>query len=188
MARPGTLRRALLVLLVVAPLIGLLGYGFTRDPKLVPSPLVGRPAPPFTVELLDGGTLSLEELRGKVVAVNFWASWCYPACWNEAPRWEAAWQRYRDRGVVIVGIVYQDSEANARDFVARFGKTYPSGLDLRNRIAIDYGVYGVPETFFVDREGRIAYKHIGEIGAEVISAQLERLLAPDREMPLAAGR
>lgn len=168
--------KRLLVSLLVLPFIALLAYGLTRDPRAIPSPLVRKEAPPFTLNLLDGGILTLEELKGKVVLVNFWASWCFPACWNEAPRLEAAWERYKDRGVVIVGIVYQDSEQNARAFIQRFHKTYPNGLDPRSRIAIEYGVYGVPETFFIDKEGEIAHKHTGELTEEVLTRQIEELL------------
>ncbi len=165
-----------LVPLSVIPLLLLLAYGFGKDPKRIPSPLVGRESPDFTISLLEGGELTLRELRGKIVVMNFWASWCYPACWNEAPRLEAAWQRYKDQGVVLVGIVYQDTEGNARDFIAKHGKTYPNGMDVRSRIAIEYGVYGVPETFFIDREGKIAHKHMGEISTEALTAQIEALL------------
>jgi cytochrome c biogenesis protein CcmG/thiol:disulfide interchange protein DsbE len=137
---------------------------------------VGREAPDFTISLLDRGELTLRELRGKIVVMNFWASWCYPACWNEAPKLEAAWRRYKDQGVVLVGIVYQDTEGNAKDFIAKHGKTYPNGMDVRSRIAIEYGVYGVPETFFIDREGKVAYKNIGEISMETLVTKIETLL------------
>ncbi len=167
----------ILVPLSVIPLLLLLAYGFGKDPKRIPSPLVGREAPDFTISLLEGKKLSLRDLKGKIVVVNFWASWCYPACWNEAPRLEAAWQQYRDRGLVLVGIVYQDTEGNAKDFIQKHGKTYPNGMDSKSRIAIEYGVYGVPETFFIDREGKVAYKHIGEISTETLTSQIERLLA-----------
>ncbi|RMF88067.1 MAG: TlpA family protein disulfide reductase [Nitrospinota bacterium] len=170
-----------LLLLSLLPLLGLLGLFAARlgkDPKLIPSPLVGKPAPPFTLQLFNGETLRLQDLRGKVVVLNFWASWCYPSCWNEAPRLEAAWQRYRDQGVVIVGVNYQDKDEDARQFIARFGKTFPNGPDHGSKISIDYGVYGVPETFFIDRQGIIAHKHIGEISLETLTTQIEALLAP----------
>src|SRR5574341_1070550 len=146
--------RAVLLMALVVAFVGLLAFGFTRDPKEIPSPLVGRPAPPFAIQTLDGGTLSLVDLSGKIVVLNFWASWCYPACWNEAPRMEGAWRRHREHDVVVAGLVYQDTAANARDFVRQHGKTFPNGVDEGSRAAIAYGVYGVPETFFIDREGR----------------------------------
>jgi len=167
----------ILALVLVLSLVLLLASGLGKDPKRIPSPLIGKEASDFTLQLFEGGTLQLKELRGNVVVVNFWASWCYPACWNEAPRLEAAWQRYKDQGLMMIGVVYQDSEKNAREFIKRFGKTYPGGLDPSGRIAIDYGVYGVPETFFIDREGKIAYKHIGEISVEVLTTKIEQLLS-----------
>jgi cytochrome c biogenesis protein CcmG, thiol:disulfide interchange protein DsbE len=144
-------------------ILALLAWGLTRDPKLIPTPLIGREASPFTLELFDGGTFRLAEQRGKVVVLNVWASWCYPACWNEAPRLEAAWRKYRDQGVMTVGLNYQDREGDARAFIQRFGKTFPNGPDQGSKIAIEFGVYGVPETFFIDHAGRIYAKHIGEI-------------------------
>jgi len=170
-------RMRILIPLSAVGFLLLLAYGFTKDPKRIPSPLVGRPAPDFTLSLLDGGELRLRDLRGRPVVVNFWASWCYPACWNEAPRLEATWQRYKERGPLFIGIIHQDTEANARDFIAKHGKSYPNGMDLRSRIAIEYGVYGVPETFFIDREGKIAHKHIGEIDMETLTDQTELLVA-----------
>jgi cytochrome c biogenesis protein CcmG/thiol:disulfide interchange protein DsbE len=168
--------RALLLAAVVVGFVALLAFGFTRNPKEIPSPLVGRPAAPFTLALLDGGELRMEDLRGKIVVLNFWASWCYPACWNEAPRLEGAWRRHREHDVMIVGAVYQDTAANARDFIRQHGKTFPNGLDQGSRAAIAYGVYGVPETFFIDREGRIAHKHIGEISEVVLEGEIQKLL------------
>jgi len=175
-ARRPWLRSLLLALLVVG-FVGLLAFGFTRDPKAIPSPLVGQAAAPFTLPLLEGGELRLADLRGKIVVVNFWASWCYPACWNEAPRLEGAWRRHREHDVALVGVVYQDTEANARDFIRQHGKSYPNGLDQGSRIAIAYGVYGVPETFFIDGEGRIAHKHIGEISEAILEGEIQKVLA-----------
>lgn len=173
----------LVVVLSLASVLLLLAYGLGTDPRAIPSPLIGRQAPPFTLPLFEGGTLRLADLRGKVVVLNFWASWCYPACWNEAPRLQAAWEQYRDHGVMVVGIAYQDREADARAFIDRFGKTFPSGPDTGSRIAIDYGVYGVPETFFIDRQGRIAHKHVGEISTAVLNNWITRLLAQRRGEP-----
>jgi cytochrome c biogenesis protein CcmG/thiol:disulfide interchange protein DsbE len=157
---------------VVIPVLGLLAYGFTRDPKEIPSPLIGKPAPPFTLPLFDGKTIRLEELRGKVVFLNFWASWC-PPCRAEARTLEAAWQSQKDRGVVFVGVAIQDSESDAKAFLQEFAVTYPNGRDQSGKIAIDYGVWGIPETFFIDPEGRITYKHIGALGWPTVTTKLE---------------
>ena len=165
-------RRLIITLAIILPLIGLLAYGFSRDPRYIPSPLIGRPAPPFTVTLFNGEKLSLDELRGKVVFLNFWASWC-PPCRAEARDLEAAWQRFKDSDVIFLGIDIQDTEENALAFLREFNITYPNGRDALGKIAIDYGVWGIPETFFIDREGRMTYKHVGTLGPAIIAAKLD---------------
>lgn len=167
-----TWRRIIITLAVILPIIGILAYGFGRDPRYIPSPLIGRPAPSFTVTLFDGGKLSLEDLRGKIVFLNFWASWC-PPCRAEARDLEQIWQRFKDQEVVFLGIDIQDREEDARAFLREFNITYPNGRDGSGKIAIDYGVWGIPETFFLDREGRITYKHVGTLGQVLITAKLE---------------
>ena len=168
-------KRLLISVAVVVPIIGLLAWGFTRSPRDIPSPLVGRPAPPFTLPLFEGGTLRLEDLQGKVVFLNFWASWC-PPCRAEARTLEEAWWAYKDRDVVFVGVNIQDQEPAARAFLEEFGITYPNGIDRGSRIAIDYGLWGVPETFIIDQSGRITYKHIGLLGLGTITARLDEAL------------
>ncbi len=168
--------KRLLIPLSILPILGLLAYGFRTDPRAIPSPLVGRPAPSFALDLFDGGRLDLTDLRGKVVVVNFWASWCYPACYEEAPVLEEGWRSYRDRGVVIVGVDIQDTEANARKFIEQFKFTFPNGPDPKGKISIDYGVYGVPETFFIDRRGHIRVKHVGALTPAFLRTTLEVLL------------
>lgn len=160
------------ILVPTAAVLGLLAYGFTVESRYIPSPLVARPAPPFTLTLFDGGVLRLEDLRGKVVFLNFWASWC-PPCRAEARALEAAWRQQKDRGIVFVGVNIQDKEPDARRFLEEFGVTYPNGMDQGARIAIDYGVWGLPETFFVDPEGRITSKHVGVLDWPLIAAKLE---------------
>ena len=164
------------MLISLVPVLALFAYGLTRDPRSIPSPLVGREASNFSLALFDGGTFTLAAQHGKVVVINVWSSWCIPACYNEAPALEAAWQRYRGADVVVLGVNYQDREAAAREFLARFRHTFPNGPDVGSKIAIEYGVYGVPETFFISRDGRIAHKHVGEISLPVLVQQIERLL------------
>ena len=176
-ARPGRRRLvvAAAILLPVAAVLALLAYGFTTEPKYILTPLIAKPAPLFTLPRFDGGELRLEELRGKVVFLNFWASWC-PPCRAEARTLEAAWQKYKNEGVVFVGANIQDRESDARAFLEEFGITYPNVIDRGNRVAIDYGVWGLPETFFIDREGRITYKHVGALGWQTVTTKLDEAL------------
>jgi cytochrome c biogenesis protein CcmG, thiol:disulfide interchange protein DsbE len=167
------------VALVLSPFVlfaVVLASGLGRDPGELPSELIGQPASTFSLPRLDAdGTIDLEDLEGQVVVVNFWASWCVP-CRDEAPVLEAAWQAHRDRGVVIVGVNVQDSEHAARAFIETFGLTFSNGPDPGGRIAIDYGVYGIPETFVIGRDGRIAYKHVGVIAPSTLEARIQGAL------------
>lgn len=160
----------------VIPVLALLAYGFRLNPRDVPSPLLGRPAAAFALTTFDGAPLSLEAQRGKVVVVNFWASWCYPACYEEAPMLERNWQAYRDRGVVVIGVDIQDKVEAARKFIKDFGLTFPNAQDTTGKVSVDYGVYGVPETFFIDRQGRIRAKHVGAVTDAVFRTHVDRLL------------
>lgn len=164
-------RRLLLTLMAVGALVILLGYGFYRDPRYIPSPLVGNPAPDFSLTLFDGREVRLSELRGKTVMLDFWASWCLP-CRAEARDLEAAWKRQGD-DVVFLGINIQDKEADARKFIEEFGITFANGRDPDGKIAVDYGVWGIPEAFFVSPAGRITYKHVGAIPPAVLATKLE---------------
>ncbi|HEX2275762.1 MAG TPA: TlpA disulfide reductase family protein, partial [Candidatus Tectomicrobia bacterium] len=121
------------MLVSLLPVLALFAYGLTKDPRSIPSPLIGREAGDFSLALFDGGTFTLAEQRGKVVVINVWSSWCIPACYNEAPALEAAWQRYRGSDVVILGVNYQDREAAAREFLARFRHTFPNGPDVGSK-------------------------------------------------------
>jgi cytochrome c biogenesis protein CcmG/thiol:disulfide interchange protein DsbE len=167
--------------LAAVPLLALLAYGFRVNPRDVPSPLVGRPAAPFVLRAFDGAAVELSAQRGKVVVLNFWASWCYPACYEEAPALERGWRAYRDRGVVVLGVAIQDKDAASRKFIEDFSLTFPTAPDPGGKVSVDYGVYGVPETFFIGRDGRIAAKHVGAVTDEVFRARVEPLLqAPAR--------
>jgi cytochrome c biogenesis protein CcmG, thiol:disulfide interchange protein DsbE len=166
-----------LIPLSALPVLLLLGYGFRLNPRDVPSPLVGRPAAAFALTTFDGQPVSLDALRGQVVVLNFWASWCHPACYEEAPVLERGWRAWRERGVTVVGVDIQDTSEAAQKFIQEFRLSFPNARDTTGRVSIDYGVYGVPETFFIDRRGRIRAKHVGAVTDAVFRAQVEPLLA-----------
>jgi cytochrome c biogenesis protein CcmG/thiol:disulfide interchange protein DsbE len=166
-----------LIPLAAIPVIVLLAFGFRFNPRDVPSPLISRPASAFTLQTFTGEGLSLEAQRGKVVVLNFWASWCYPACYEEAPALERGWQGWRERGVMVVGVDIQDTSDKARKFIDDFKLTFPNAPDPTGKVAIDYGVYGVPETFFIDRRGVIRAKHVGAVTDDVFRSWVEKLVA-----------
>jgi cytochrome c biogenesis protein CcmG/thiol:disulfide interchange protein DsbE len=165
-----------LIPLSVVPMLALLAYGFRLNPRDVPSPLIGRPASVFTLNTVEGTSVSLEAHRGAVVVVNFWASWCRPACYEEAPVLERAWRAYQDRGLVLIGVDIQDTPDAARQFINDFSLSFPNVRDVTGKVSVDYGVYGVPETFFLDRRGRIRAKHVGAVSEEIFRQHVERLL------------
>ena len=180
-------RRSLIVLVLVIPVIALLGFGLTRDPREIPSPLPGRAAPDFALEVFRAGdgapvpapgdTVRLADLRGQVVVLNFWASWCL-ACRDEHAVLSEIASRYAPRGVRFVGLLYADRPERGTAWVEQMGgQSYPSVDDRRSRTAIGYGLYGVPETFFIARDGRVAHKHVGPVTEQVLVAQLDALLA-----------
>ena len=133
-------------------------------------------APGFDLVLQDGGQVSPAELRGKVVLVDFWASWCAP-CRQEAPVLEETYLEYAGADVEFVGVNIWDLPDNATEYVAQFGISYPNGVDEDGKIAIDYGVQGIPEKFFVDRNGLIRQKFVGPIRKSVLKETLDSLLA-----------
>lgn len=165
-------RRLIIALLIIGPILALLAFGFTRDAKYIKSPLLAKPATPFTVTLYDGKKITLEDLRGKAVFLNFWASWCLP-CREEARDLEAAWQKVKERNMLFLGVALQDTDKNALAFLKEFNVTYPNGKDESGKIGVDYGTWGIPESFFIDPEGRITYKHVGGIQAELVISKLE---------------
>jgi cytochrome c biogenesis protein CcmG/thiol:disulfide interchange protein DsbE len=129
-------------------------------------------APPFTFTTFDGETISLDDLRGQGVVLNFWASWCDP-CREEAALLEATAQQEKENGIVFVGLDYLDQEPQARQYLAEYGITYPNGPDLQSAAARRYGIKGVPETFFIDPTGKIQEVIIGPI---VDAARMNALL------------
>lgn len=170
-------RLALLVLVVLVLVAAAFGTRFGTDPTVVDSPLIGQPAPDFTLPYLEQeGELALADLAGEVVVVNFWASWC-TACWDEHDALLTAAARFRDDGVAFVGIVFQDRPEQATAFLDELGRGYPSVTDPGSRTAIDYGVFGLPETYFVDRSGTVVAKVVGESDLELLSSTIEAILA-----------
>jgi cytochrome c biogenesis protein CcmG/thiol:disulfide interchange protein DsbE len=165
----------LLVVTSLLALVAVLALGFRRDPQDIRTGSVGHPAPAFDLERLDQpGRLRLAELQGKVVVVNFFASWCIP-CKEEAPALVRMWERYRTSDVVFVGIVYQDSPDGAKAFHDRLGQTWPIGADDNGRTALAFGVFGVPETYFIGKDGVIAGRHIGPIDEATLARGIDTL-------------
>ncbi len=180
-------KRSAIAAAVAAPFIVLLAYGLTKDPREIPSPLPGRQAPDFALEVFlpgegtmarsVGDTVSLAALRGKVVVLNFWASWCLE-CITEHQDLSLAARQLSGKPVQFVGVLYNDVVDAGRRWVAeRGGEAYPALNDPGARVAIDYGLYGVPETFVIDPSGRVAYKHTGPIWAGLLTAKVDSILA-----------
>ena len=168
-------RKVLLVgTLIVVPLLVFLALSFGKDPRAIESPLVDTPAPGFALSDLDGQPVSLDELRGQPVMINFWATWCQP-CVAEHPVLQAAARRYEGRAHFI-GVIYQDDPDLIRAFLARRGGWGTTLLDPDGETAIAYGVYGAPETFFIDAGGTVVRKVTGPMNADFLSGIIEELL------------
>jgi cytochrome c biogenesis protein CcmG/thiol:disulfide interchange protein DsbE len=185
-------RRRLVVLLPLVVFLGLMLLFLFRlyagDPSLIPSALIGHPAPQTSLPPVAGlerdgvpvPGIDPENFKGAVTVVNVWASWCVP-CHDEAP---LLLQLSQDNRVRLVGINYKDDADNARRFLGRYGDPFAAaGADTNGRAAIEWGVYGVPETFLIGRDARIAYKLVGPITAE----NYDTVLKPQIEKALAAG-
>ena len=156
-----------------ALLVALLAAGLKLNPREVPSPLIGKPAPPFELPLLAAPdkTFSQKEMLGSVWILNVWASWC-PPCLVEHPVITGL-----AKTIPVVGLNYKDAREDALPWLKRNGDPYQlSVFDAAGRIAIDYGVYGVPETYVIDRRGVIRYKHIGPVTPEVVQKKIEPLV------------
>lgn len=173
-----------LIVIVAFGLLGLLAFGWIQ--RQAP-PLEAGLAPQFEIKTFDGQTLRLADLKGKPVVLNFWASWCIP-CRDEAPALQALWEKYKDQGLVVIGVDYVDTEPEAKKFMQEFGVTYPTGADVGTVISSKYKITGVPETYFITREGKLLAgkdatgrpnaNYIGAISARALQARVEQLMAP----------
>lgn len=163
--------------LVLVPLGWLLFTGLGRDPREIPSPLIGHPLPSFSATTLDGETFSSTSLAGRPAIVNVWASWC-PPCVDEHPVLLDTAARHAD-DLTMVGILYQDTAEGARDFLGRYGEGGWANLLDSGQIAIELGVTGPPETFFVDADGIVRARHVGPLTQAEMNAELTALgIAP----------
>ncbi|MBV9121599.1 MAG: redoxin domain-containing protein [Chloroflexi bacterium] len=164
---------------LVAVVLGVLGYALLHGVNAGrTNTLIGKAAPNFSYTTFDGKTVDLASLKGKPVLVNFWGSWCVP-CKDEEPVLSQAWSKYQGSGVQFVGIAIWDKTDAAQSFARQYGATWTNGVDNDGKIAIDYGVYGVPESFFIGRDGTLVDRFVGPFvgsdGATHLDQYLQRL-------------
>lgn len=154
------------ILLLIAAIFG------NRSTTKV-SPLIGKKAPEINIDSFDGKKLMLSDFHNKIVLLNFWASWCMP-CRQEAPELDSSWNKYRNTDVIFIGINILDEKNNARNYLDQFKPDYLNGFDTKGTIALDYGVTGVPETFFINKQGTIIDKYIGPLSEKMIDKYIEK--------------
>jgi cytochrome c biogenesis protein CcmG/thiol:disulfide interchange protein DsbE len=175
-------RRAIVatsIIVLLVAVMALLGWGLAnREPVTGRSGItrIDKPVPEFVLATFDGGEVDIAASIGRPMVINFWASWCVP-CRREAGTLEDAWQAYGGTDAMFIGVDTDDIEADARAFVTAFGVTYPNGLDTDGEITVDYGVIGLPVTYFVNRDGLIVRRWVGEIGPAQLAAWVDDLLA-----------
>jgi len=158
---------------VVLALLALLAWGLK---KAQAGPVESGMAPDFSLTGFDGRKVTLSELRGQVVIINFWASWC-PPCREEAAYLEQTWRKYKDQGVVFIGVDYVDTKKEALAYIQEFDITYINGPDLETVISDAYNIQGVPETFYVSKSGELRGVHIGPLKAPELDKKIDELLA-----------
>jgi DsbE subfamily thiol:disulfide oxidoreductase len=163
------------LLVLIAAGVAMWGPGHGTVTQSTGRLLPGQPAPNFTLNLLDGSTLAFSDLNGQIALLNFWATWCAP-CEDELPDLQAIWDEYQNQGVTLVGVAVQEEKVEIQEMLSRLGVTYPQGIDPEERIAAAYGITGVPETFIIDSQGKLAYVHIGPVNAEELREELDTLL------------
>lgn len=175
LAAPARNKRTSLIVTfaVILALLGLLAWGLR---KVQAGPLANGMAPDFTLTDFDGRTVTLSELRGQVVIINFWASWC-PPCREEAAYLEQTWRKYEGEGVIFIGVDWVDTEKEALAYIDEFDLTYFNGPDIGTRIAQAYNIQGVPETFYVAKDGELRGVHIGPLKSPELDQKIEELLA-----------
>jgi cytochrome c biogenesis protein CcmG/thiol:disulfide interchange protein DsbE len=174
------------VFLAMVGLIALFAWGLAKSDQMPGGIAVNAqlgeveirsgPVRPFELALFDDGILTPEKLRGQVVMVDFWASWC-PPCRAEAPTLARVYREYQDKGVEFVGVAIWDTAEDAQAYLQQFGVTYPSGLDPKGRMAMDYGVTGIPEKYFISRDGTLVKKFNGPMDEARLKQVLDELLA-----------
>lgn len=173
-AAPRSKRTGLIIAFAaILALLALLAWGLK---KVQAGPLENGIAPDFSITGFDGRPFKLSEHRGHVVIVNFWASWC-PPCREEAAYLEQTWRKYEGQDVVFVGVDWVDTEKEARAYIKEFDITYINGPDIGTRAAQAYNIQGVPETFFVAKNGELRGVHIGPLASPQLDEKIEELLA-----------
>ena len=167
------------IAVAIAALFALLAFGLAnREPATGRSgeTRVGKPAPDFSMTLLDGGSFALADYAGTPLVINFWASWC-PPCRNESPGFERIWRQYQDEGVQFVGVDIQDTEPEAVAYVQEFDLTFPNGRDPDGDITVDYGVIGLPVTFFINADGLVEGRWVGAIPEDKLESWVRALIS-----------
>ncbi len=164
--------------LVAVGFLGLLVWGMLNKQPITGLSgvtMVNREAPGFILTTFKEPTISLQDLRGKPVVINFWASWC-PPCRIEAPLIEKTWRAYKNRGLIFLGVNIQDRKEDALNYIREFDITYPNGPDPTGEISIDYGVSGLPVTFFISSQGEVVRRWVGAIEKSVLISSIEEIM------------